>query len=176
MSWRQRMFKELMKSGNPTIPKASVREAAKKTRWKIVRGDKVQVIGKHPEAGKQGIVKQVIRKQDRVIVEGLNMRSKRVPGNPDQGIKGMTVMTERTIHYSKVNLVDPLTQKPTKVYTKKLENGTKVRVSKSSGAVIPKPEALKLSGKVAKTNVTEDDTLDDDVWEVTFEGYEKSVM
>mmetsp|Transcript_18552 Transcript_18552/g.21331 ORF Transcript_18552/g.21331 Transcript_18552/m.21331 type:complete len:177 (-) Transcript_18552:491-1021(-) len=174
MSWRQKMYKQLMKSGNPTISKPSIREAEKKTRWKIVRGDKVQVIGNHPEAGKQGIVKQVIRKKDRIIVEGLNMYSKRLAGNPEQGIKGTTIMTERSIHYSKINLVDPLTQRPTKVSTKILKNGTRVRVSKVSGAVIPKPEGLMLNRKVANSIVTEDDTLDNDVWEVTFKGYNKS--
>lgn len=164
------MMKELMKSGNPRIPKPALREAAKKTKWNIVRGDKVEVIGNHPESGKQGIVKQVIRKQDRVIVEGVNLGPRRLSGNPDLGIKGTTVMKERAMHYSNVNLVCPLTNKPTRVGRKILEDGTKVRISKRSGAIIPKPETLKVRRKPKSAIVTRDDTLDKEVWEVTYEG------
>mmetsp|Transcript_827 Transcript_827/g.1269 ORF Transcript_827/g.1269 Transcript_827/m.1269 type:complete len:174 (+) Transcript_827:170-691(+) len=169
MAWRQKMMKDLMKSGNPNIPKPALREAAKKTSWNIVRGDKIQVIGRHPESGKQGIVQKVIRKQDRVIIEGVNMAPRRVSGNPELGVKGTTVMKERSIHYSNVNLVDPLTNKPTRVFKKILEDGTKVRVSKKSGAIIPKPETLKVR-QTANAIVTKSDTLDKEVWEITYEG------
>ena len=74
-----RLMKELMKS--PKKPKPQLREAAKKTSWDILRGDKVQVIGKHPEQGKQGIVKRVNRKTDRVVVEGVNMRPRQIKGD-----------------------------------------------------------------------------------------------
>lgn len=158
-----------MKSGNSKkIVKPAIREAAKKKRWDIVRGDKVQVISRnHPENGKQGIVSQVIRKQDRVIIEGINMHPKRTAGDPDRGIKGATVMTERAIHYSNVNLVDPMTGKPTRVFRKFLEDGSKVRVSKVSGAIIPKSELLKMKSP-GNSIVTEDDTTEDAVWEVTY--------
>ena len=114
-------------------------EAAKKTRWNILRGDAVQVIErKHPEFGKQGTVMEVNRKADRVTIKGVNLGVKHVKGNPELGTKGRTIMKERSIHYSNVNLVDPVTGLPTRVYRKFLEDGTKVRVSKRSGAVIPR--------------------------------------
>jgi large subunit ribosomal protein L24 len=169
--WREKMFKQLMKSGNNkrnAIVKPAMREAAKKKRWDIVRGDKVQVISRdHPENGKQGIVQQVIRRQDRVIVEGINLHSKRVPGDSDRGIKGTTELKERALHYSNVNLVDPLTGKPTRVFRKILEDGSKVRVSKVSGAVIPKSDMLKMAAP-RNSIVTEDDTPEDAVWEISY--------
>ena len=164
-----------MKSG-PTsnrIVKPAIREAEKKTRWDIVRGDRVQVIArKHPEFGKQGIVKEMIRKQDRLIITGVNLKPKRIAGNPEKGIKGTTVMREQAIHYSNVNLIDPLTNVPTRVFRKILDDGTKVRVSKVSGAVIPKPEVTRR--KPPNAVVTKDCTLDADVWEITYPHYQQA--
>lgn len=159
-------MKELMKKANKKKPQ--LLEAAKKTKWNIVRGDKVQVIGQHPEKGKQGIVKKVIREKDRVLVEGINMGPKHIKGDPDRGIQGFMVQKERTIHYSNVNLVDPVTGLPTRVTRKFLDDGTKVRVAKKSGAIIPRPEILKVRKSTPNSIVTESDTLDDDVWEVSY--------
>mmetsp|Transcript_1007 Transcript_1007/g.2390 ORF Transcript_1007/g.2390 Transcript_1007/m.2390 type:complete len:171 (-) Transcript_1007:85-597(-) len=150
-------------------PKPAIREAAKKTRWNIVRGDKVQVIGGHPERGKQGTVLTVIRKQDRIIVEGVNMGKKMIKGDKDRGIPGSIIMKERSMHYSNVNLVDPIQNVPTRVYRQVLENGEKVRISKRSGAIIPKPEILKMRRRPVNSIVTESDTLDEDVWAITYD-------
>ncbi len=46
------------------------------------------------------------------------------------------------IHVSNVNLQDPETGKGTKVKYGFLEDGLKVRISKKSGSLIPKPEHL----------------------------------
>ncbi|XP_049849691.1 probable 39S ribosomal protein L24, mitochondrial [Schistocerca gregaria] len=43
------------------------------------------------------------------------------------------------VHYSNVALVDPTDNKPTRIGFKFLEDGQKVRVSKRTGAIIPKP-------------------------------------
>ncbi len=43
-------------------------------RWKIVRGDKVQVT-QGPQSGQKGTVLAVIRETNRVIIEGVNMVS-----------------------------------------------------------------------------------------------------
>jgi len=161
-----RIMKALMKLPRAVSPQ--IKEAAKKTKWNIVRGDKVQILRGHPEAGKQGIVKKVIRAEDRVIVEGVNVSPRRVKGDPDRGIKGITVMTEKTIHYSKVNLVCPVTNKPTRVFRKIMEDGTKVRIAKKSGAIIPKPAILTMSRRTPTAPATLDCTLDEDVWETTF--------
>mmetsp|Transcript_4195 Transcript_4195/g.6335 ORF Transcript_4195/g.6335 Transcript_4195/m.6335 type:complete len:194 (-) Transcript_4195:1373-1954(-) len=167
MSTRIKIFKQLGK--NVKRPSPQLKEAANKTRWNIVRGDRVQIISKnHPEKGKQGIVKAVLRDRDRVIVEGVNMANRHMKGDPDKGIPGRTVSMERSIHYSNVNLVDPVTGLPTRVARKFMEDGTKVRVSKRSGAVIPKPDILTMRKKPISSIVTDSDTLEDDVWEMTY--------
>lgn len=162
-----------MKVVNQTMarrkPSPQMREAEKKTKWDIVRGDKVEVIGNHPERGKQGIIKEVLRKKDRVIVEGVNLSAKVVRPSPALGLKGQTIQKERSIHYSKVNLVCPATGKPTRFFKKYLEDGTKVRVSKKSGAIIPKPEVLVMRRKPITSFISESDTVDEDVWEKTYQ-------
>lgn len=164
MATRLKIMNQLLKPRGKRKPQ--LLEAAKKKRWDIFRGDKVQVIGTHPERGKQGLVKTVNRETDRVIVEGVNLGPKRIRGDPERNIAGTTIQEERPIHYSKVNLVDPVTGLPTRVSRRILEDGTKVRVAKKSGAVIPRPQVPK---PPINSIVTESDTLDEDVWEFTYE-------
>ena len=141
-------------------------------RWNIVRGDTVQVIDrKHPEFGKQGKVQVVIREKMRVIVENVNLAPRRIPADPTKGTKAETVMMARSIHYSNLNLVDPVTGFPTKVTHSYLEDGTKVRISKRSGAIIPKPQVWKqpqMGNLIASED--SDTTNAADVWAVTYEG------
>lgn len=161
---------KLMKtlSQRRTKRKPQLLEAAAKRKWNIVRGDKVQVIGNHPEKGKQGIVEKILRDRDRVIVQGVNLGPMRVKGNPDRGIPGRTESVPKAIHYSHVNLVDPVTNTPTRISKKILEDGSKVRVAKKSGAIIPRPDILTVRKRARSSIVTESDTLDEDVWEVTY--------
>mmetsp|Transcript_18658 Transcript_18658/g.24483 ORF Transcript_18658/g.24483 Transcript_18658/m.24483 type:complete len:201 (+) Transcript_18658:1-603(+) len=161
-------MKLLMHGPRVNKNKPSIREAAKKTKWNIVRGDKVQVIGKHPENGKQGIVTKVLHDLDRVIVEGVNIGPFQKKGDPDRGRKGEIVQKERTMHYSKVSLIDPVSGLPTRIYKKYLEDGSKVRVAKKSGAIIPRPAILTQRKKPISSIVTESDTLDEDAWEITY--------
>lgn len=137
--------------------------------WNIVRGDRVQVIAPdHLEKGKQGIVLQVLRARNRVLVEGINVAPKHIKGDTERGIKGRTIQRERTIPYSAVNLVDPETNQPTRVVRKILPDGSKVRISKKSGAVIPRPGILQVRKRPFNQVETESCTLDADVWEVTY--------
>ena len=107
-------------------------------RWNIVRGDSVKVI-QGPQAGQQGKVLQVLRKKERVLIDGVNMRRRIIKPTPD-GTPGRFVVRPCTVHYSNVMLMDPTLNEPTKISYKFLEDGTKVRVSKKSGAIIPKPD------------------------------------
>ena len=171
MSTRRKVVDFLNRmSKHPKQRQNKLTEANKNRKWNIVRGDQVQVINrKHPEYGKQGIVLKVDRKNDRVFVENVNMKGRNVKANPEQGLKGKTVVEEQSIHYSNVNLVDPVTGQPTRIFKKYLEDGTKVRVAKKSGAIIPRPEILSQRRNIKPVNVTESDTAsDDDVWEVTY--------
>ena len=174
MATRAKIVKDLMK--NTSFPKRKqikpqIMEAAKKNKWNILRGDTVQVIErKHPEFGKQGIVSLVDRKRDRVIVQGVNVYPKFIKANTDEGIPARKVHKERSMHYSNVNLVDPVTGLPTRVSRKILEDGTKVRIAKKSGAIIPRPEILLQRRRPKNMAVTDSCTDDaDDVWEMTYQ-------
>lgn len=56
---------------------------------------------------------------------------------------GRSYLSPGPIHYSNVNLVDPSINKPTRVAIRFTDDGEKVRVSKKTGTIIPKPEVLK---------------------------------
>lgn len=61
-------------------------------------------------------------------------------------------------------------REPTKVSRRYLEDGTKVRVSKKTGTIIPKPEP---TDRRPRSNVIgEKDTTESDVFAVTFDDYE----
>lgn len=108
-------------------------------RWRIVRGDLVQVTS-GPLMGGRGRVLEVVRASNRVVVQGLGVVKKWVP-QPDSPRKKM-VRTEAPIPVSRVQVVCPETNLPTRVGYAFLEDGTKVRVASRSGAIIPRPEIL----------------------------------
>jgi large subunit ribosomal protein L24 len=138
-------------------------------KWNIVRGDRVQVLPPHASAGKQGIVSSVYRLKSRLTVEGVNIHPKYIKANKERGIPGRVMYEERTIPYSMVNLVDPVTNQPTRIVRKILEDGSKVRVSKKSGAIIPRPEILLQRTKPKSTHVTDRDTEAYAVWDTTYQ-------
>lgn len=109
-------------------------------KWRVLRGDLVHVIS-GPHAGKRGRVLEVVRPSNSVVVEGANIVQKKapVPGSA----RTRTVETEAPIYVSRVAVVCPETGRPSKVGFRFLEDGTKVRVAKVSGAIIPRPESLK---------------------------------
>lgn len=114
---------------------------------KIRTGDTVLVIaGK--EKGKSGRVMRVITANGRVIVEGLNMRTKHIRRTPQQA--GQKVKFEGAMSISNVMLVDPKTKKPTRVgYVKDPKTGRKDRIAKASKEVI-KGAATAAPSKAAK--------------------------
>lgn len=69
------------------------------------------------DKGKQGRVLEIYRKTDRVLVEGVNIRTRHVrQGQNQQGqVTGGIEYKEAPIHISNVALVDPKTKKPTRV-------------------------------------------------------------
>jgi len=97
---------------------------------KIRVGDKVQVIaGK--DKGKQGEVLQILRKENRVIVEGVNVVTKHVkPSQMDP--EGGIVTKEAPIHVSNVAIYDSKAKTITKVKYE-IVDGKKVRIAKKSG-------------------------------------------
>lgn len=98
---------------------------------KIKKGDNVQVLSGN-DKGKTGEVLQVIPKDDKIIVKGVNVRKKHVKARK-QGDESGIIEVECAIPTSKVNVVCPKCGKATKVgYT--VEKDQKVRVCKKCGA------------------------------------------
>jgi large subunit ribosomal protein L24 len=101
---------------------------------RIRRGDMVQIIsGKYK--GAKGRILAVLRDDDKVLVEGVNIKKRHVkPGArmPQGGI----VEREAPIHACKVMPIDPETGQPTRVRIQINEEGKKERVAVKSGAVL----------------------------------------
>ena len=110
----------------------------------IKKGDLVQVIA-GASKGKQGQVLAVLAADNKVIVQGINLKTRhtRVTQN-DRGVKqGGIEQAEAPIHISNVQVVDPSTKKPTRIGAKVetvTKNGVKktvrVRIAKKSGKEI----------------------------------------
>ncbi len=122
------------------------------------------------QEGQQGKVLDVLRLDNRIIVDGVNMRKRAIKPKMD-GTPGKMVVKPCSLPYSSVMLVDPTTGEPTKISRRFLEDGTKVRVSKKSGQVIPKPDPL--ATRPPRAIIPGPlDTLAEDAFEVTFTDYE----
>ena len=99
---------------------------------KIRKGDKVVVLtGK--DKGRTGEVVQVMPKEDRAVVKGINLvkRHQRQTQAQEAGI----ITKEASIHLSNIAIADPKDGKPTRVGFK-VEGDKKVRVAKRSGVSI----------------------------------------
>ena len=101
---------------------------------RIRKGDTVLVIS-GADRGKRGEVLRVIPADDRAVVQGVNV-AKRHTKPRGMGQPGGIVEAEATIHLSNLQLVDPKTDKPTRVGFRKLDDGRKVRVARATGNVI----------------------------------------
>jgi len=102
----------------------------------VRKGDTVVVVaGK--ERGKKGKVLRVIPEKGRVVVERVNMIKKHQ--RPTQKVRqGGIIEREGSIHLSNVMLVDPGSDRPTRVGMRALADGKKVRVAKRSGEMLDK--------------------------------------
>ncbi|WP_308363824.1 MULTISPECIES: 50S ribosomal protein L24 [unclassified Microbulbifer] len=101
---------------------------------KIKRDDEVIVIAGR-DKGKRGTVRKVLN-DGRLIVAGVQMIKKHQKPNPQLGVAGGIVEKEAAIQASNVAIYNPNTQKADRVGFKVLEDGTKIRVFKSSGEAV----------------------------------------
>jgi large subunit ribosomal protein L24 len=101
---------------------------------KIRKGDSVIVMSGR-DKGKRGEVFQVMPKEARALVRGVNVvrRHQRQSAAQEGGI----ISKEAPIHLSNLALPDPRDGKPTRVGFKRLDDGRKVRIAKRSGEQIP---------------------------------------
>ncbi len=98
---------------------------------RIRKGDNVQVLSGN-DKGKTGEVLEVIQKEDKVVVKGVNVRKKHVKARK-QGDESGIIPVECAIPVSNVNVVCPKCGKVTKVGYR-VDNDKKVRVCKKCGA------------------------------------------
>lgn len=97
---------------------------------RLKAGDEVQVIsGK--DKGKNGKILEVFPKDERVLVEGLNLVKRHTKARPPN-TPGGVIEKPAPIHWSNVMLLDPKDKKPTRVRIQVVD-GERVRVAARSG-------------------------------------------
>jgi large subunit ribosomal protein L24 len=107
---------------------------------KIKKGDHV-VVTSGKDKGATGTVIAAFPKQNRVLVQGVNMvrKNTKVTNRATTGTgtkEGGIVTQEASIHVSNVQLVDPESKRPARVGYKVNDEGVKVRVLRPSGKEI----------------------------------------
>jgi len=112
--------------------------AGRKQKHTIMKGDRVRVIrGNYRDM--EGSVLEVFPDQDRVRVEGINLRKRHTrpsQADPDGGIISMVA----PIHISNVMLVEPSGEQASRVRIRVEADGTKERISVKTGTPIPRPQ------------------------------------
>jgi large subunit ribosomal protein L24 len=99
---------------------------------RIRKGDRVVVLqGK--DRGKEGVVLDAMPKQDKVIVEGVNIAKKHQKARRATQQTGI-VEKIMPLPVSNVAVVSPKDGKPTRVGYKFRDDGTKIRICKRTGA------------------------------------------
>jgi len=101
-------------------------------KWKIKKGDQVMVLTGR-DKGKRGEVLEVLRADNRVRVQGVNMVKKHQ--RPTQTSPGGIQTMEVPIHVSNVAHIDPDSGAATRVGFA-VQDGKKVRIAKASGKAI----------------------------------------
>ena len=101
----------------------------------VRKNDNVLVISGR-DRGQRGRVLRVIPAKTRVIVEGTNFIKKHTKANPQKNIKGGIVEREASMHASNVQIICPECGAPTRIGSRRLDDGTRVRFCrKCKGAV-----------------------------------------
>jgi large subunit ribosomal protein L24 len=104
------------------------------TTIKLRKGDRVRVLtGK--DRGKEGVIMRVLPKANKVIVDGVNVAKKHQKARTATS-QGGIIDKDMPIPVPNVALLSPSDGKPTRVGYKVLEDGTKIRVCRRTGAEI----------------------------------------
>lgn len=101
---------------------------------RIRKGDNV-VVRTGRNRGKRGTVMRVLR-NDRLVVEGVNVVKRHTRPNPQRGTQGGIVQKEMPVHISNVGIFNPATGKADRIGFRWLEDGRKVRIFRSTGEVV----------------------------------------
>lgn len=109
----------------------------RRIRIRLKKNDLVEVISGR-DAGKRGKVLVVLPEKGRVLVQGVNFMKRHTRPNPNRNIKGGIAEREAPIHVSNVMIVSPDDDKKTRIGSKLLPDGRKVRIGRRGGEVLDK--------------------------------------
>lgn len=99
-------------------------------KYHVKRGDTVLVIA-GDDKGKRGVVLEILKEKNRVVVEGINIVTKHVKptaNEPEGGIRKFPA----GVHVSNLKVVDSKTGEPTRIGRRRNENGKLKRYSKKT--------------------------------------------
>jgi len=116
---------------------ARQRKPPVRIRIRLKKNDLVEVITGR-DRGKRGKVLQVLPDKGRVLVQGVNFIKRHTRPNPQRNIKGGIAEREAAIHVSNVMIVSPDDDKRTRIGSKLLPDGERVRIGRRSGEVLDK--------------------------------------
>ncbi len=100
-----------------------------------IRKDDTVIVMSGKDKGKTGRVMRVMPVQSKAIVENINL-VKKAKRRTQQDQKGGIIEIEAPIHLSNLMLLDKQTNAPVRFKIEIAKDGTKIRLSKKSGAVI----------------------------------------
>ena len=103
----------------------------------IRKNDNVIVITGR-DRGKRGRVLRVLPRKGRIVVEGVNFIKKHTKANPQKNIKGGIVEREAALNASNVQLVCPECHAPTRIGSRRLDDGHRVRFCRKCKGVVDK--------------------------------------
>jgi large subunit ribosomal protein L24 len=99
---------------------------------KIKKGDRVVVLsGK--DRGKEGVVMRALPKEEKVIVEGVNV-AKKHQRPTRMTMEGGNIDKDMPLHVSNVAIISPGDGKPTRVAYRFDDDGQKIRICRRTGA------------------------------------------
>ncbi|GAU96799.1 hypothetical protein RvY_08187 [Ramazzottius varieornatus] len=135
----------------------------------VYRGDMVQIlIGR--DKGKRGEVVQTVKERNWCFVGGKNLKYETY--GKFEGMPGKVVAKEMPLDVAtEVALIDPVDNSATEIEWRYTEQGERVRVSKRTGRIIPKPMVAQETYEFKSRATYRDepkDTLKKEVTEVTF--------
>ena len=93
------------------------------------KGDRVRVIS-GSNKGKEGTITQLLKQENKIVIEGVNMVKKHVKPNGQN--EGSIVDREAPIHASNAMIIEPKSGKTSRIGHEVDKNGKKVRVTKKS--------------------------------------------
>ncbi len=103
----------------------------------IKKNDTVKVLSGEDRVNPgKGKVLKVFPKEGTALVENVNFVKKHTRANPQKNIKGGILERESPVKISKLQVICPECSKPTRIGSKELEDGRKVRICKKCDGVV----------------------------------------